>query len=130
MQPERDAVPGRELAHALGALVIEGGDRIRGGVELDVDVTDAVFRRPLDAVLELDAPAQIRPDALAQVQCVLAPEFVRSESQRARGRGRLETLTHQYSRYGCRTSAWQWRGRERKPPLFACAKAEAKVNPA
>ena len=76
MQAERHAVPGGEFAHTGGAFVVERGDGVGRGIELDVDVAHAVFRRPLDALFEPDAATQIDTDAFAQSHCpLLADSF-------------------------------------------------------
>ena len=71
MQAKGDAVFSRELAHGIGAFVVERGNCVVRGIELDIDIAHMVFRRPLDAFLEPDAAAQIDADAFAQSQFLL-----------------------------------------------------------
>src|SRR5438105_547363 len=67
MQPERDPVCCRKLTHTLGTLVVEGGDGVIRGVQLDVDKAHIVFRGPLDAVFKLQATSEIDADAIMQL---------------------------------------------------------------
>src|SRR4029079_3334218 len=76
----------------LGALVVERRDCIGGGVELDVDVTDVVFRRPLDAVLKLDAAPEVDADTFAQTHCRLLLFIVFGAGNSARERALARRL--------------------------------------
>src|SRR5260370_31971344 len=53
-------------AHRGGAPVVEPGERVGRGIELDVDAAHIMARRPFDRVLELEAPPDIDADAVAQ----------------------------------------------------------------
>jgi len=57
-----------EFAHTKGAFVVKRRYGIGRGVELDVDIAHAVVRRPLDAILELDAAPEVDAYAFAQTQ--------------------------------------------------------------
>ena len=61
MQAELDAVFLARGAHARCAPVIESGERVGRGIELDVDEAHRVLRRPLDAVLELRPASDVDP---------------------------------------------------------------------
>jgi hypothetical protein len=48
------------------ACVIEHGDLVRAGVELDIDVLDAIGRGLKDAILQLQLSAYIDADPVQQ----------------------------------------------------------------
>jgi hypothetical protein len=81
VQPELHAVPLARRADAARALVVEAGEGVRRGVELDVDVAHAVAARPLDPILQPHPSAEVDPDPVSQRHVV-------SSEQRRRGRHR------------------------------------------
>src|SRR5882672_5158693 len=70
MQSEMNAMLLAGSAHRPGARIVETGQRVFRGVELDVDAAHIMARRPFDGVLELEATADIDADAVAQAHGV------------------------------------------------------------
>ena len=58
------AVPLECGTHIGAARVVERGNRVGGGIELDVDVFDIILCRPVDGVFEGQAAADVDADAV------------------------------------------------------------------
>src|SRR5271155_157453 len=66
MKAEMDAVFFTCPADTRGTCIIEAGERVVGGVELDVDVADIVSRRPRDGLLQPKSAPDVDPDPVPQ----------------------------------------------------------------
>src|SRR5260370_24806427 len=65
------------LVDIRGACIVEAGEGVVGGVELNVDVADVVSGRPCDGLLEPETAPDIDPDPVPQCH-FLVPQLART----------------------------------------------------
>src|SRR5713101_8016546 len=106
MQAEVNAMLLAGSAHRPGACVVETGERVFRGIELDVDAAHIMARRPFDRILELEATADIDADAVAQMH--------RRCQAMAVSKRRLASRKSPYLR--CRAVCWAQASRSRSRP--------------